>query len=73
MLGNQHNPGIIRCSLQHIFDHCQQDHSREYSFRISMLEIYNEAITDLLYPENGNLKIHESISVLLGSGLQSKS
>lgn len=72
MLGDQNNPGVIRYSLQHIFDYCQQDHSREYSFRISMLEIYNEAVTDLLYPENGNLKIHESISVLLTDALQSK-
>ena len=69
MLGSQENPGIISCSLQHIFDHCQQDHSREYSLRISMLEIYNETITDLLYPENGNLKIHESISVTFAGSL----
>lgn len=69
MVGDQENPGVIRCSLQHIFDHCRQDRSREYSFRMSMLEIYNETITDLLYPENGNLKIHESISVTFAGGL----
>lgn len=64
MLGDQENPGIICRSLQHIFDHCKQDSSREYSLCISMLDIYNETITDLLYPENGSLKIHESISVV---------
>lgn len=31
----------------------------EFSVKISMMEIYNERIRDLLSPEKDNLKIHE--------------
>lgn len=65
MLGNNENPGIIPLSLEFIFNEALKDQSREYSFRMSLLEIYNETVSDLLYPDRGPLKISESWSVLM--------
>lgn len=65
MRGTLENAGIISCAIQHLFDYCKMDSSREYSIRISMMEIYNETIADLLSPEKGPLKIHESVTVAI--------
>lgn len=35
---------------------------REFAFRISFLEIYNETIRDLISNDERNLKIHESLT-----------
>lgn len=40
-----------------------QTTNREYSLRMSYLEIYNEVIRDLLTPGSNNLKIHETPDV----------
>jgi len=36
---------------------------REFLLRVSYMEIYNEAIRDLLQPSHDNLKIHENANV----------
>ena len=65
MLGTPANLGIIPCALDYIFDQCNGDLEREYSLRMSVMEIYNETVSDLLYPEKGPLKVNESWSVLV--------
>lgn len=60
--GSKEEPGIIPLSMIHIFRSSQHDYpDRKFLFRVSYLEIYNEVITDLLRPDNTNLKIHETI------------
>ncbi len=59
------NPGIIQCAIEDLFALSSADNAREYAIRVSYLEIYNEAITDLLARpdcQRPTLKIHESLS-----------
>jgi len=51
-------PGLIALSLSTIFEHIKSDSSRQYLLRLSVHEIYNEEVRDLLSPENqADLKI----------------
>src|SRR5437016_2918314 len=38
--------------------------TKEFLLRVSYMEIYNEAIHDLLCPESGDLRIHEDKQVI---------
>jgi len=53
--------GIIPRAIEQIFGHIQQNASATMRFlvRASYLQIYNEAISDLLKPERNNLAIRE--------------
>jgi len=55
------NKGIIPRMVEGIFEkfHSAPDHV-EFNVRVSMIEIYNEKIRDLLDPKKNNLKIHEN-------------
>ncbi|KAJ1982865.1 hypothetical protein H4R34_001562 [Dimargaris verticillata] len=59
MYGSAEEPGVIGLSIRRIFEHIEQTPNREYLLRVSFLEIYNEAIKDLLNPDNHHLRIHE--------------
>lgn len=50
MIGYGVNKGLIPIVCNSIFDkiHNNQDGSRSFEVKISMLEIYNEAVRDLL-------------------------
>ena len=53
--------GIIPRVMSRIFELIEQaSDSIEFAIKVSMLEIYNERIQDLLNPLNNNLKIKES-------------
>lgn len=53
--------GIIPRVMNRIFEMIEQSsETLEFSIKVSMLEIYNERIQDLLNPLNNNLKIKES-------------
>ena len=66
MVGYGNNKGIIPISFKEIFKrtHSTQNESLQYEVLVSMLEIYNEKIQDLLIPVNqrvqGGLKVRES-------------
>ncbi|KAJ3087610.1 hypothetical protein HK102_010652, partial [Quaeritorhiza haematococci] len=60
MQGLQNEPGIIPLAIHDIFKFIIQNPQREFLLRVSYLEIYNEAIKDLLQPNRENLKIHEN-------------
>ena len=66
MVGYGNNKGIIPISFKEIFNrtHSTQSASLQYEVLVSMLEIYNEKIQDLLIPVNqrvqGGLKVRES-------------
>jgi len=58
MLGPDHDRGIIPRALQHLFEDCQEKRANGWDYRmvVSMLEIYNEEIRDLL--GDGNKRQH---------------
>lgn len=59
MLGNQKDPGVTRRAISSVFELVGASPSRQFILRAMYIEIYNEAIRDLLVPTNDNLKIHE--------------
>ncbi|XP_065832390.1 centromere-associated protein E-like [Oscarella lobularis] len=61
MMGENGNEDDVLLAMQEVFDYIDQECSgREFLLRASYIEIYNEAIKDLLNPENKKLKIHMS-------------
>ena len=66
MVGYGANKGIVPISCDEIFKRIRESESSEktYEVSVSMLEIYNEKVQDLLCPPNkrpsGGLKIRES-------------
>ncbi|CAI2374245.1 unnamed protein product [Moneuplotes crassus] len=59
MLGTPETPGILPCTVRDIFNFVTKNQSNEYKIWISYLEIYNEAINDLLNPGSTNMKLKE--------------
>lgn len=57
MNGTAKQPGIIPLAIYECFDKISELKEREFLFRVSYLEIYNEAIHDLLNPELTQIKI----------------
>jgi len=62
MLGHSTQPGLTPQAIQHIFKIIEQSPERAFLLRLSLLEIYNECIGDLLEPSNSNLKLREDTS-----------
>lgn len=53
--------GVIPRMVTGIFEQIQSaPEDIEFSMKVSMIEIYNEKIRDLLDPKKNNLKIHEN-------------
>ena len=50
--------GIIPRSIKQVFDHLRSL-TDEHSVRVSHLELYNEQLTDLLSPEDTELRVYE--------------
>ncbi|XP_072913805.1 kinesin-like protein klp-3 [Hemitrygon akajei] len=48
MMGNEGDPGVNIRSIGELLRICQQRKSIRYTIKVSMLEIYNEAVQDLL-------------------------
>lgn len=60
-IDDDENKGIIPRMVQGIFEKIESAaEDIEFSVKVSMIEIYNEKIRDLLNPEKVNLKIHEN-------------
>ncbi|KAI0720566.1 kinesin-domain-containing protein [Cerioporus squamosus] len=53
--GDEDQPGIIPRAMKDVFAYIKRSPSREYLLRCSYLEIYNEAIHDLLAPPNSSV------------------
>jgi len=50
MMGSPGEPGIIHQAVDQVFAAIEADEDRQYLLRVSYLEIYNEALKDLLSP-----------------------
>lgn len=60
MMGSREVPGIVPQAMQQIFASIARQGGRtEYTLRLSMMEIYNEVLNDLLDPSRTNLKLRE--------------
>lgn len=62
MLGEAKRAGLIAMSLEHLFSLIAHNSDRYFLLRLSMLEIYNEVINDLLEPGSTNLVLREDAS-----------
>ena len=51
MLGNTEKPGIMFQTMRELFNVQEQYTDRQYTMKISFLEIYNETIRDLIGDE----------------------
>jgi len=59
MLGNQDDPGIAVLTIRELYRRMQADEEHAYDLKISYVEIYNEAIRDLLIPNSGYLDLRD--------------
>ena len=60
MLGDEQNPGIMFNTMKEVFKHMKRHQiDREYTIRVSFLEIYNENIKDLIMISNDVLDLRE--------------
>jgi Kinesin motor domain len=62
MLGEAKSAGLVAMSLEHLFHLIGQNSDRYFLLKLSMLEIYNEVINDLLEPGSTNLVLREDSS-----------
>ena len=59
MLGNADIPGINVLTIREIFEEIKKDNENEYEVLVSYVEIYNEAIRDLLIPSSSYLELRD--------------
>jgi len=60
MVGEKESPGIIPRALEYIFSKITMPHPKDqYEISLSFIQIYMEAMQDLLEPGNTNIKIRE--------------
>lgn len=61
MEGPDHDPGVNRRAIQELFRQTEERSSMyDFELALSMLEIYNEEIKDLLDPSDKKLEIRKS-------------
>ncbi|KAK9812513.1 hypothetical protein WJX73_005189 [Symbiochloris irregularis] len=58
ILGHDEDPGIVQLALEEIFNTIKRSKGRDFLLGLSMLEIYNEDLKDLLDPSR-TLKLRE--------------
>ena len=60
MMGDEETPGIVPHAVTDLYDHIAAcDKSKIFKVSMSMIEIYNEVVNDLLDPTNTNLRLRE--------------
>ena len=57
MLGDQKHPGVVRIAVQDVFNHIDNCDERSFLLQMSMCEIYNEVVADLLKKDNKPLNV----------------
>ena len=69
MRGTDSDPGIIPLAIRELFGIIAKE-ERDFSVRVSYMEIYNEDIKDLLVPGDQKLAIKQSTDGIVVSGLK---
>jgi centromeric protein E len=59
MTGSRSSPGVIPLAASEVFSHVRKYPEREFFFRLSYIEIYNEVVIDLLDPTKTGLQIRQ--------------
>lgn len=59
MMGTDEEPGIVPHAISEVFRQIMATPGKEFLLRMSMMEIYNEVLNDLLDPTRTNLKLRE--------------
>jgi kinesin family protein 18/19 len=59
MLGNTEDLGICVLTIRDLYSKIMEDTEKVYDLKISYVEIYNEAIRDLLTPNSGYLELRD--------------
>lgn len=59
MIGTSEDPGIAVLTIRDMFKQIEADVQKIYEIKISYVEIYNEAIRDLLIPNSGYLDLRD--------------
>eukprot|EP00002_Diphylleia_rotans_P026391 TRINITY_DN5255_c0_g1_i5.p1 TRINITY_DN5255_c0_g1~~TRINITY_DN5255_c0_g1_i5.p1 ORF type:complete len:3858 (+),score=903.15 TRINITY_DN5255_c0_g1_i5:55-11628(+) len=58
MMGHPDDPGVIPLAVKEMFTFAASHRKeRDYTFRVSMMELYQDTISDLLQPSRANIKI----------------
>ena len=57
MLGDREHPGVVRLAVQDVFKHIDENDERHFFLKMSMCEIYNEVVADLLQKDNKPLNV----------------
>jgi len=61
MMGPSSNMGVNRRALRELFELCNKCEEVQYSIKVSLMEVYNEKIYDLLTGQRGSsLEVHQS-------------
>ena len=69
--GTESSPGLIPLSIIEIFKETAKIKDRKFRIAVSSLELYNEAINDLLTEDNDKLEIKENLHGVFIKGLSS--
>lgn len=62
LFGSDHVPGLVRYTMERVYEITKNSKDTEYVIKLTYAELYNEELKDLLAPipsENNNLKIVE--------------
>lgn len=59
MMGSDTEAGVVPCAIHEVYQLARALPQKEFQLRLSMLEIYNEVVNDLLDPANTNLRLRE--------------
>lgn len=59
MMGDDNTPGIVPHAIAEVYTLVAKFAKKEFLLRLSMLEIYNEVVNDLLDPANTNLRLRQ--------------
>ena len=72
MMGPKGNPGINRRAIAELLDVCQKSELLQTSFVVSLVEVYNENVYDLLSKVREPRKLKQGVDGVFAEGLQER-
>lgn len=65
MMGTESNPGVNRCAIRELFALCAAAEESDFSLKVSMMEVYNEKLYDILAPTGASLDIQVGLGMCI--------